>query len=375
MDAPPEGNIDTESCNELEDEKSTSDCHALPAYMTSVVRRQFLQEMIRKLPENVQNRIVALKNLQLEHLEIEAKFFNEVYNLEKAYQQKYIPLFTKRTEIITGAVDPPKEEPKWKEPADVPSVTAEGEAAEDITEALKNIKNNIPQDAKGIPDFWLTVFRNTVILSEMVQDHDEPVLRKLTDITIKYDDEHSYFLEFHFDKNEYFSNPVLTKQYFLKATVDPDDPFAFEGPEIYKCKGCVINWEKKMNLTVKTIRKKQKHKERGAVRTIVKQVPTDSFFNFFNPPEIPTDKKEEVDEESQQILATDFEIGHFLRARIIPKAILYYTGDIVDDEDDEDEEEYDENEEDDSEYDDANEGQVKHVGNKKKQNPNDCPNQ
>lgn len=43
-----------------------------------------------------------------------------------------------------------------------------------------------------------------------------------------------------------------------------------------------------------------------------------------------------------QILSTDFEIGHFLRARIIPKAVLYYTGDIVD-EDDEDE--FDEEEE------------------------------
>lgn len=38
----------------------------------------------------------------------------------------------------------------------------------------------------------------------------------------------------------------------------------------------------------------------------------------------------------QQILSTDFEIGHFLRARVIPKAALYYTGDIVDDDDDDD---------------------------------------
>lgn len=36
-----------------------------------------------------------------------------------------------------------------------------------------------------------------------------------------------------------------------------------------------------------------------------------------------------------QILQNDYEIGHFLRSRIIPKALLYYTGDIVDDEDDE----------------------------------------
>lgn len=32
----------------------------------------------------------------------------------------------------------------------------------------------------------------------------------------------------------------------------------------------------------------------------------------------------------------DFEIGHFLRARIIPKAVLYYTGDVVEDDDDDD---------------------------------------
>lgn len=37
-----------------------------------------------------------------------------------------------------------------------------------------------------------------------------------------------------------------------------------------------------------------------------------------------------------QLLSTDFEIGHFLRARVIPKAALYYTGDIVEDDDDDD---------------------------------------
>jgi len=184
-------------------------------------------------------------------------------------------------------------------------------------------------------------------------------------------------LEFYFDKNEFFSNSVLTKQYFLKLSVDDDYPFTFEGPEIFKCKGCTINWEKSQNLTVKTIRKKQKHKERGAVRTITKQVPNDSFFNFFNPPEVPEDKNA-VDEESQSILATDFEIGHFLRSRIIPKAVLYYTGDIVDDDDDDDydEEEEEEDEEEEDTEDDENPQHKTTGGNKvKKPTPNDCPNQ
>lgn len=46
-------------------------------------------------------------------------------------------------------------------------------------------------------------------------------------------------LEFHFSPNEYFSNPVLTKKYFMKCLPDPECPFEFEGPEIYKCTVCI----------------------------------------------------------------------------------------------------------------------------------------
>lgn len=55
-----------------------------------------------------------------------------------------------------------------------------------------------------------------------------------------------------------------------------------------------------MNLTVKTIHKKQKHKARGAVRTVSKQVPNDSFFNFFNPPEVPEDQ-DAIDLDTQSV--------------------------------------------------------------------------
>lgn len=63
--------------------------------------------------------------------------------------------------------------------------------------------------------------------------------------------------------------------------------------------GCGINWNKGKNLTVKTIKKKQKHKARGAVRTITKQVPADSFFNFFAPPIV--EDEEKVDIETQNV--------------------------------------------------------------------------
>lgn len=48
---------------------------------------------------------------------------------------------------------------------------------------------------------------------------------------------------------------------------------------------CTIAWTKGKNVTLKTIKKKQKHKGRGTVRTVTKTVPNDSFFNFFTPPE------------------------------------------------------------------------------------------
>lgn len=49
-----------------------------PHYMSSAVRRQLLQEMVKGLPTNVQKRVNALRNIELERLNLEAKFFEEV---------------------------------------------------------------------------------------------------------------------------------------------------------------------------------------------------------------------------------------------------------------------------------------------------------
>ena len=41
------------------------------------------------------------------------------------------------------------------------------------------------------------------------------------------------------------------------------------------------------DVTVKVIKKRQKHKSKGSVRTIEKKIKADSFFNFFDPPVVP----------------------------------------------------------------------------------------
>ena len=44
-------------------------------------------------------------------------------------------------------------------------------------------------------------------------------------------------LHFYFDSNDYFSNSELTKEYEMKCAPPEQDPFSFDGPEIYRCKG------------------------------------------------------------------------------------------------------------------------------------------
>lgn len=238
----------------------------------------------------------------------------QVYALERKYQGLYQPLHDKRQNIISGAVEPSGKDIEWNyETVDEDrGVTPE---VQSITNELrKNLQLNYKDDVKGVPDFWLTIFRNTELLASMIQSPDEPALKKLIDIKIIYEEEPmSYTLEFHFEQNEFFTNTVLTKQYFLKSKIDADFPFTFEGPEIFKCVGCNIDWHKGKNLTVKTIKRKQKHKARGAVRTITKQVPADSFFNFFNPPQALDDNK--IDLDAQAVSKTD----HNQRKKTVPE--------------------------------------------------------
>lgn len=182
----------------------------------------------------------------------------------------------------------------------------------------------------------------------------------------------SFVLEFYFEPNEYFTNTVLTKTYKMKSEPDKADPFSFEGPEIVDCDGCTIDWKKGKNVTVKTIKKKQKHKGRGTVRTITKQVPNDSFFNFFNPLKASGDG-ESLDEDSEFTLASDFEIGHFFRERIVPRAVLYFTGEAIEDEDNF--EEGEEGEEEELEGDEEEEGDAEVNPKKEPSQPSECKQQ
>ena len=96
----------------------------------------------------------------------------------------------------------------------------------------------------------------------MIQEHDEPILEHLKDVSVKFSTEpmvmsalssywlatvctsqtgiysfQGFTLEFHFAENEYFADSVLSKWYEMRSEPDESDPFSFQGPEIVACTG------------------------------------------------------------------------------------------------------------------------------------------
>ncbi|XP_075982358.1 nucleosome assembly protein 1-like 1 isoform X3 [Anticarsia gemmatalis] len=320
--------------------------------MLAAITNRIHVEAMASLPPNVRRRIRALRSLQKEFVDIEAKFYSEVHALECKYEKLYKPLFEKRAQIVNGGYEPNDDECQnpWRDETEEEELARAVQSAA-ITDGSDEKKaEDKPQEppmdpnVKGIPDFWYTIFKNVSMLCEMMQEHDEPILKCLQDIKASFavqmhEDPIGFTLEFHFAPNDYFTNTILTKEYSMKCKPDEENPLEFEGPEIYSCKGCEINWKKGKNVTVKTIKKKQKHKSRGSVRTVTKSVQADSFFNFFSPPTMPDDPNSTLASDIQALLTADFEIGHYIRERVVSRAVLLYTGEGLDDDDDDDYEE------------------------------------
>lgn len=312
-------------------------------------------DYIRSLPTEVKKRIRALKVLQKKQMETEVEFHKEYHQLELKYQKRQAELTSKRRQIVVGEHEVTDEESIWTHDDDEEEDEDESKI-EEVSET--NQQTAEPKEpVKGIPEFWFTILKQTQPMDQIIEDHDEPILEHLEDVRCRLADDAdqmSFCLEFEFSDNNYFTNKTLTKTYKLQNTIDEDDPLGYEGPEIISCSGCKIDWKEGMNVTEKIVKKRQKHKGRGTVRTIEKKVLNDSFFNFFNPPEVKDN--EELDSDTEALLDSDFQIGSCIKDRICTRAILYFTGEAqaAEREDDFDEDmfgEGDEDDEDDPDYD------------------------
>jgi len=281
-----------------------------------------IAENLAETSKEVRQRIRALKKLQMESVKVESKFYEKVHLLEKEFQPLFDEINKRRTAVVTGQHEPSESE------CDVPLIHG---ASEDL---LKKLNEDAPVEgvpSKGVPEFWYHVLNNVAQISDLIHEQDVPILKHLQDITVDVHTEPNGFtLNFHFGSNDHFTNSVLTKYYELQIAPTEDEIFDYEGPMVVSTKGCQIDWKENMNVTKKVIKKKQK-KGSGAGRFITKTVRADSFFNFFDPV---AETLKDLDETTAETLRNDFEIGQLIRDQVIPRAVLFFTGEAADDFDD-----------------------------------------
>lgn len=272
---------------------------------------------LNSFPPEVKKRIIDLQGLQKSHDELEEEFLKEKALLEAKYQKLYEPLYVQRTDIVNGASEGPG---------------GEGEGGS--------------KESKGIPEFWLTALRNSSLIAEQITPRDEGALKHLKDIRWSpLEGGKGFKIDFFFDaaSNQYFTNEVLTKTYHM---IDEEEPI------LENAEGTEINWKSGKNLTVKILKRKPAKGSRNA-KPITKTEPCESFFNFFSPPAVPEEEDELDDEEAEELqdaLEQDYEIGLMLKAKIIPHAVSWFTGEAID-EDAEDEEDDEDDDEGDDELD------------------------
>ncbi|EGR46482.1 uncharacterized protein TRIREDRAFT_80498 [Trichoderma reesei QM6a] len=312
---------------------------------------------IESLPAPVRRRVSGLRAIQKDHAKLEAEFQEEVLQLEKKYFAKFTPLYEKRAAIVNGKVEPTEEEVKRGDEDEEESNQEQAEPAGEASQPTDEVAENV----KGIPEFWLSAMKNQVTLAEMITDRDEAALKHLVDIRMEYLDKPGFRLIFEFEENEFFSDKIITKTYYYQNESGYGGDFIYDHAEGHK-----IDWYPGKDLTVRIEAKKQRNKNTKQTRIVKKSVPTESFFNFFSPPKPPTDDDDENDDVASDIeerLELDYQLGEDIKEKLIPRAVDWFTGealayeefdeddmeagDFEDDEDDEDDmsEDHDDDEE------------------------------
>ncbi len=292
------------------------------------------------LTAGVIKKIVALKRAQEGYDTLIEKYREERLALEK----KFVPLresyYNQRSDIlVNGVLD--------TNTSDQPEATSEGDKKDD-------------DDDDAMPEFWLRAFLNHESLESLITEDDYNLFMAIKDIRVECgDDMRSFKLIFIMSENEYIENETLTKEYRGLDLLGDESTLE----EII---GCSIKWKEGKNLLFKEVKKKQRAKsgkKAGETRIVTRKQGVKSFFHYFTEPLPPEEElgEDEVDEyaELRNIkfdYDSDYEAGHIIRTEIIPNAINWYTGEAIDEEEDEDEGDEDDDDADDEDEDDEDEG-------------------
>ncbi|XP_074654215.1 protein SET-like [Tubulanus polymorphus] len=149
-----------------------------------------------------------------------------------------------------------------------------------------------------IPNFWVTAFVNHPQVSALLNEEDEEALQHLTKVEVQEfeDIKSGYRINFQFDKNPFFDNDVISKEFHLNDTGEPSS------------KSTTIKWQNGQDLTKRSQGNAKDRKRRHDDQ--------ESFFCWF------TDHGD----------AGADELGEVIKDDIWPNPLQYYLASEIEEE-------------------------------------------
>mmetsp|Transcript_17242 Transcript_17242/g.31158 ORF Transcript_17242/g.31158 Transcript_17242/m.31158 type:complete len:449 (+) Transcript_17242:35-1381(+) len=290
-------------------------------------------EFLSLLPPCILPRIDKLKSLNVKRDEILDEYRVERAMLEKKFSAIMQPLYEERKAVVIGEFDGAIGEEAKKLKVDV----AEEGVVEDVNDEEDSAGGGGgQQDVRGIPQFWACAMGHVDVIAELITEADVDCLDHLVDITCQdFPDGLGFELHFHFSPNNpFFKNTTLSKRYEVPNLLTEDEPI------LKNVTGTTIQWKPDQCLTHREVTKKQRKKggpNAGQIRTLKKKERVESFFHFFTPPKMPA-LMDVMDEEEadavEEAFDHDYDVAQAVRGHLIPKAVLWFTGEamMIDDE-------------------------------------------
>jgi nucleosome assembly protein 1-like 1 len=279
------------------------------------------QDFMALIPPRVRARVNHCKKLNQKRDTLMEGYLKERAALEQTYQRLCQPLYEERAKVIRGDLD------EEIQPTDEAAVDDASKGTEDPTQDEE--EDAEAQALVGIPEFWTCAMANIETIEELITERDNECLLFLTNITCTdFESGQGFRLDFEFaPQNPYFTNKRLTKIYDIPNLLLDDEPI------LRNVTGTTIDWKPNQCLTYTTISKKQRSKggkRAGQIRTVQRQEKVDSFFHFFCPPSIPNlgDMDEEEADALEEAFDFDYDVAQSFRSHIIPKAVLWFTGEV-----------------------------------------------
>ncbi|KAH8585234.1 nucleosome assembly [Cryptosporidium sp. chipmunk genotype I] len=263
---------------------------------TSGDKVEEIDELEQHLSEESRESLKKLKDLQTEFNLIEKEYLAEMRKLRSKYEAQYNQIYYRRDQILeSGTVE----------------------------------ESGTP----GLPQFWITAMRNSRMLGSAIEEYDIPILSYLKNITTEWTSEQQsgFILNFNFAPNPFFEGTNIKKEYVM-VFLEDDEPL-LSNTVVSK-----IEWKQGKDPTQEVVVRRQRHKQSKEVRIVTETVHRESFFNFFKSLNVPSDEElAKMDRfdimELESTVETDYEMGVFIRDKLIPYSLYWFTGEAIDEDD------------------------------------------